>query len=83
MTDALTNFLKSPMGPRTIHFWAPVANWGIAMAGILDFNKPVECISERMTSVLAVYSAMFMRFAWRVQPRNYILLACHACNFTT
>lgn len=25
---------------------------------------------------------IFMRFAWRVQPRNYLLLACHATNTT-
>jgi len=31
-------------------------------------------------SVLSVYSMMFMRFAWMVQPRNYLLLACHASN---
>jgi hypothetical protein len=29
-----------------------------------------------------MYSALFMRFAWMVQPRNYLLLACHACNET-
>ena len=23
-----------------------------------------------------------MRFAWRVQPRNYLLFACHATNLT-
>jgi hypothetical protein len=23
---------------------------------------------------------VFMRFAWRVQPRNYLLFACHATN---
>ena len=23
-----------------------------------------------------------MRFAWRVQPRNYLLFACHATNAT-
>ena len=23
-----------------------------------------------------------MRFAWMIQPRNYLLLACHACNET-
>ncbi|KAJ0760079.1 putative mitochondrial pyruvate carrier [Helianthus annuus] len=23
-----------------------------------------------------------MRFAWMVQPRNYLLLACHASNET-
>jgi hypothetical protein len=25
---------------------------------------------------------MFMRFAWMVQPRNYLLFACHATNFS-
>jgi hypothetical protein len=25
---------------------------------------------------------IFMRFAWRVQPRNYLLFACHATNAT-
>ena len=30
--------------------------------------------------VLCVYSALFMRFAWAVQPRNYLLFACHASN---
>jgi len=33
-----------------------------------------------MTGALVVYSGLFMRFAWRVQPRNYILLACHTAN---
>lgn len=31
-------------------------------------------------AALAVYSLLFMRFAWMVQPRNYLLLACHASN---
>ena len=29
---------------------------------------------------MCVYSCLFMRFAWEIQPRNYILLACHASN---
>ena len=33
-----------------------------------------------MTSVLCVYSVLFMRFAWVIQPRNQILFACHFCN---
>jgi hypothetical protein len=33
-----------------------------------------------MTGVLMVYSGLFMRFAWMVKPRNYLLLACHASN---
>ena len=73
-------FVNSPVGPKTIHFWGPVANWGFVLAGILDMNKPVECISERMTATLCCYSIMFMRFAWKVQPRNMILFACHFSN---
>jgi hypothetical protein len=29
---------------------------------------------------MCVYSLLFMRFAWMIQPRNYILFACHASN---
>ena len=76
----LMSLWNSPMGPRTIHFWGPVANWGFVVAGLMDMNKPMETVSERMTMTLFCYSAMFMRFAWRVAPRNYILLACHSCN---
>ena len=31
---------------------------------------------------LTFYSVLFMRFAWMVKPRNYLLLACHASNVT-
>ncbi|WMV44083.1 hypothetical protein MTR67_037468 [Solanum verrucosum] len=73
-------FLNSPVGPKTTHFWGPVANWGFVIAGLVDTQKPPEMISGNMTSAMCVYSALFMRFAWMVQPRNYLLLACHASN---
>ena len=57
-----------------------MANWGFVLAGLADTQKPPEVISTNMTSALCVYSLLFMRFAWEVQPRNYLLLACHACN---
>lgn len=31
-------------------------------------------------AAMCIYSALFMRFAWMVQPRNYLLLACHVSN---
>lgn len=31
---------------------------------------------------MCIYSCLFMRFAWMVKPRNYLLLACHASNET-
>jgi len=57
-----------------------VANWGLPLAAIADLQKNEEVISGSMTTALACYSMVFMRFAWRVQPRNYLLFACHLCN---
>lgn len=28
----LKTFINSPTGPRTTHFWGPVANWGFVLA---------------------------------------------------
>lgn len=33
-------------------------------------------------AAMCIYSCLFMRFAWMVKPRNYLLLACHASNET-
>lgn len=44
--------------------------------------KPKEKVSPGMTVALCIYSALFMRFALRVQPRNYLLFACHLTNET-
>ncbi|XP_052180393.1 mitochondrial pyruvate carrier 1 isoform X2 [Diospyros lotus] len=79
---SLRAFLNSPVGPKTTHFWGPVANWGFVLAGLVDMKKPPEMISGNMTGAMCIYSALFMRFAWMVQPRNYLLLVCHASNET-
>ncbi|KAF8399908.1 hypothetical protein HHK36_015778 [Tetracentron sinense] len=89
---AFKAFLNSPVGPKTTHFWGPVANWGFVAApknynwwlqqGLVDTQKPPEMISSNMTAAMCVYSGLFMRFAWMVQPRNYLLLVCHASNET-
>jgi hypothetical protein len=78
--DKLMLFINSPVGPKTTHFWGPVANWGIVLSAILDSNKPVEMISRNMTMTLTVYSCLFMRFAYQVQPRNWLLFTCHISN---
>ncbi|XP_043226514.1 mitochondrial pyruvate carrier 1-like [Amphibalanus amphitrite] len=62
------------------HFWGPVANWGIPLAALADIKKDPEIISGKMTFALTCYSAVFMRFAWMVQPRNLLLFACHFTN---
>ena len=78
--EAISKFLNSPVGPKTVHFWGPAANWGLVLAAIADANKPPERISPRMTLTLAGYSCMFMRFAWMVSPRNMLLFSCHLTN---
>ncbi|KAK0064515.1 mitochondrial pyruvate carrier 1 [Biomphalaria pfeifferi] len=62
------------------HFWGPVANWGLPLAAIADLKKNPEIISGKMTLALSIYSCLFMRFAWKVIPRNLLLLSCHMTN---
>eukprot|EP00949_MAST-11_sp_MAST-11-sp1_P005178 g5178.t1 len=58
-----------------------VAGWGMTGAAIWDANmKGPEVISMNMTSVMLVYSSLFARWAWVVQPRNVALCACHVSN---
>lgn len=65
----------------TTHFFGPLANWTLPVAAISDIvTRPDTIISPTMTTALVLYSASFMRFAWMVQPRNYLLLAVHATN---
>ncbi|KAI6660338.1 Mitochondrial pyruvate carrier 1 [Oopsacas minuta] len=62
------------------HFWGPVANWGLPLAAIADMKRDPTMISGKMTAALAVYSMLFMRFAIKVQPRNWLLFSCHFTN---
>eukprot|EP00591_Stephanopyxis_turris_P011621 CAMPEP_0195520692 /NCGR_PEP_ID=MMETSP0794_2-20130614/17438_1 /TAXON_ID=515487 /ORGANISM="Stephanopyxis turris, Strain CCMP 815" /LENGTH=264 /DNA_ID=CAMNT_0040650105 /DNA_START=65 /DNA_END=859 /DNA_ORIENTATION=- len=67
-----------------VHFWAnagAIAGWGMSGAAIYDavMSGP-ENISLNMTGVLLVYSSLFARWAWIVQPRNTLLAACHMTN---
>jgi hypothetical protein len=36
-----------------------------------------------MTLSLACYSAVFMRYALAVSPKNYLLFGCHVINFSS
>ncbi|XP_054327959.1 mitochondrial pyruvate carrier 1-like protein [Pongo pygmaeus] len=62
------------------HFWGPAFNWGLPLAAFKDMKASPEIISGRMTTALILYSAIFMRFAYLVQPRNLLLMACHCTN---
>uniref|UniRef100_A0A1D5QF59 Mitochondrial pyruvate carrier n=1 Tax=Macaca mulatta TaxID=9544 RepID=A0A1D5QF59_MACMU len=62
------------------HFWGPVFDWGLPLAAFKDMKASLEIISGRMTTAFILYSAIFMRFAYRVQPRNLLLMTCHCTN---
>lgn len=81
--NIVANLSHPEHGWKTTHFWGPVANWGLVGAAVYDATtKGPEIIDIPMTVTLTGYSALFIRFAWRVQPRNYILFACHSFNVT-
>ncbi|KAI0239647.1 putative mitochondrial pyruvate carrier 1 [Lamellibrachia satsuma] len=65
---------------RHKHFWGPIANWGLPLAALADVQDNPEKISGKMTTALCIYSGLFMRFAWKVQPRNMLLFSCHFVN---
>lgn len=75
---AFRTFRCTPTSPK--HFWGPALNWTLPVAAMRDMGDDAAKISPIMTTVLVVYSMLFMRFAWRVGPRNYLLFACHATN---
>lgn len=65
-------------------FWGglgALAGWGMSGAAIYDASQSgPEVISMKMTPVLIVYSTLFARWAWIVQPRNLLLCSCHVAN---
>mmetsp|Transcript_53914 Transcript_53914/g.109940 ORF Transcript_53914/g.109940 Transcript_53914/m.109940 type:complete len:582 (+) Transcript_53914:125-1870(+) len=65
-------------------FWGglgALAGWGMTGAAIKDaMTAGPEIISPNMTGVMLVYSSLFARWAWIVQPRNTLLAACHVSN---
>lgn len=66
---------------RCVGYVGAAANWLIPIAGITNFpTRPLRDIDPVMTSVLCVYSSLFMRWALAIAPANYPLFLCHATN---
>ncbi|CAJ1791772.1 unnamed protein product [Sphenostylis stenocarpa] len=68
----IRSFWNSPTGLRSTHFWGPTFNWSLPLAAAMDMKNPAETISGKMTGVMCVYSALFMRFAWVIRPITHI-----------
>ena len=78
--NPLIRFIRSPVGPLTTHFWGPVFNYLFVVQGLVEKDRPAYKISRNMQMTLTFYSCIFMRFALKVKPRNYLLFSCHLLN---
>ncbi|KAI9500869.1 hypothetical protein BX070DRAFT_48133 [Coemansia spiralis] len=52
-TSAFSRLWNSPVGPKTIHFWAPAMKWGLVIAGLGDLTRPADQISVKQQLSLA------------------------------
>lgn len=73
MMNLLRTFWRSPTGPKTIHFWAPTMKWALVLAGINDFNRPVEKLSGTQNLSLLATGLVWTRWSFVIKPRNYLL----------
>lgn len=71
----LKQFWNHPAGPKTIHFWAPTFKWGISLANIADYNRPVELVSYPQQCAITATGLIWSRFSTQITPVNYNLLA--------
>ncbi|KAA8893169.1 mitochondrial pyruvate carrier [Sphaerosporella brunnea] len=67
--------LNPAFDPRTVHFWAPVLKWGLVIAGISDFYRPVEDLSVNQNLALTATGLIWTRWCLIIKPKNYPLAA--------
>jgi len=66
---------NSPVGVKTVHFWAPVMKWAIVIAGISDFARPAEKLSLTQNAALTCTGIIWTRWCLIIKPKNYLLAA--------
>ncbi|SLM40525.1 Mitochondrial pyruvate carrier [Lasallia pustulata] len=66
---------NSPIGIKTVHFWAPVMKWCLVIAGASDFTRPAEKLSLTQNIALTCTGAIWTRWCFIIKPRNLLLAA--------
>ncbi|KAK4219078.1 hypothetical protein QBC37DRAFT_411208 [Rhypophila decipiens] len=66
---------NSPVGFKTVHFWAPVMKWALVLAGIADFARPAEKLSLTQNAALTATGLIWTRWCLIIKPKNYLLAA--------
>ncbi|CCK70330.1 mitochondrial pyruvate carrier KNAG_0E00620 [Huiozyma naganishii CBS 8797] len=75
---AFKRFMKSPTGPKTVHFWAPTLKWGLVIAGLSDLTRPVEKVSGAQSLSLLATAAIWTRWSFVIKPKNYLLASVNS-----
>jgi len=65
----------SPVGVKTVHFWAPVMKWCLVLAGVSDFYRPADKLSLTQNVALTMTGAIWTRWCLIIKPRNILLAA--------
>ncbi|TLD22066.1 hypothetical protein PspLS_07777 [Pyricularia sp. CBS 133598] len=65
----------SPIGIKTVHFWAPVMKWAVVLAGVSDFFRPAEKLSLTQNAALTATGFIWTRWCLIIKPKNYLLAA--------
>ncbi|KAI9768971.1 MAG: Mitochondrial pyruvate carrier 2 [Geoglossum simile] len=73
--SAFQRLWNSPIGLKTVHFWAPVMKWALVIAGIGDFYRPAEKLSLTQNVALTCTGAIWTRWCLIIKPKNYLLAA--------
>ncbi|KAI5795511.1 mitochondrial pyruvate carrier [Geopyxis carbonaria] len=73
--QAAAKVMNPAFNPRTVHFWAPILKWGVVIAGISDFYRPVEQLSVSQNAALTATGSIWTRWCMIIQPKNYPLAA--------
>lgn len=71
--SGFAKFWSSPVGPKTVHFWAPVMKWGLVLAGVADFFRPAENLSLSQNMALTATGAIWTRWCLIIKPKNIFL----------
>jgi len=64
---------NSPVGVKTVHFWAPVMKWCLVLAGVSDFYRPADKLSLTQNVALTCTGAIWTRWCLIIKPRNILL----------
>ncbi|KAF2447356.1 UPF0041-domain-containing protein [Karstenula rhodostoma CBS 690.94] len=74
---------NSPVGPKTVHFWAPIMKWGLVIAGASDLTRPASQLSLNTNAALMTTGLIWTRWCFVIRPKNIFLATVNLFLFLT